>query len=249
MLSSQQQYEQLCKHAYDVTPYLNGFVDENIERNAISYRRSESLQSLYLSIAQSHPEAGQAYWLTRTWELLCWQPVFLSFTAIYAQKSLPDITSMTQYQNEGFVSGFHLRSEQWNYACHHTLIQLAAKQLNELFDAYRDGINQWGRIRPGFTNNLLADQLLACLVRLQELCPNYSNSFIFQQAALWLDAFGFSKKHLHSLKVDTASHRLTLVRTTCCHAYKCEGRPVCASCPRLERISNNPTVTTQLVLS
>ncbi len=233
MDSSQQQFERLFDYARSVTPYLDGFIEQNPDHHLRDATDPQSLQVLYSQLANNHPEAGQAYWLTRTWDLLCWQPIFISFIAIYCQKSLPDLTRMTQYQKECFITGFSFEPHSWISARRETLIQKAAEQLNQLFERYRTAINQWGRIRPGFTNHLLADHLLNCLIRLQKARPAYSNQMIIDQAKYWLSAFDLPEKHLDSLKFDQQTQRLTLVRTSCCLVYKCDGRAVCANCPRL----------------
>ncbi len=100
-MDSSQQFERLFVYARSVTPYLDGFIESN-PNNLRDATDSRALQVLYSQLANNHPEAGQAYWLTRTWDLLCWQPVFVSFIAIYGQKSLPDLTRMAQYQKECF---------------------------------------------------------------------------------------------------------------------------------------------------
>ncbi len=235
MYSPQQKFERLFQVSRSITPYLDGHIAEpSSYSNNLICTDCHSIQSLYLQISKNNPEAGQAYWITRTWDLLCWQPVFVAFVSIYTQKSLPAISQITQYKKECFVSGYSFEPHQWNDACRKSLIQIAADQLNELFERYRCAINEWGRIRPGFTNHLLADQLLSCLVRLQELRPSYSNLMILRQAKLWLDAFNLPLKHLESLKLDSDTERLKLVRSSCCNVYKCDGVSVCPNCPRLE---------------
>ncbi len=240
-------FEKLFVHARNITPYLDGNLVEH-ESSCLSHGESlKSIESLYTQIANRHPEAGQAYWLTRTWDLLCWQPVFVSFIAIYTQRALPDVATISQKQQHCFISGFSFMDHEWTHASRSDLIKIAGDQLSQLFENYRDAINQWGRIRPGFTNHLLADQLLSCLVRLQELRPSYSNGAILQQAKLWLDAFNLPHKHISSLIVDVATDRLKVVRTSCCLVYKCDGRPLCANCPRLESNKANAAIAVQQV--
>ncbi|MFV0448098.1 MAG: siderophore ferric iron reductase [Vibrio sp.] len=228
-------FEKLFVDARNITPYLDGSLVEHQSSDVVP----PWTESLYTQIAQRHPEAGQAYWLTRTWDLLCWQPVFVSFIAIYTQRALPDVAKISQKQQNCFISGFNFKDHEWTHATRSALINKAGQQLSLLFQSYRDAINQWGRIRPGFTNHLLADQILNCLVRLQQLRPSYSNDLILEQAKLWLDAFELPDKHISSLRVDETTQQLKVIRTSCCLVYKCEGRPLCANCPRLETSKAN----------
>ncbi|NIY93169.1 siderophore ferric iron reductase [Vibrio diazotrophicus] len=228
-------FEKLFLHARQITPYLDGYLEDTTTFNEPTHSLSpESIELLYTEIAKSNPEAGQAYWLTRTWDLLCWQPIFVSFVAIYTQRALPDVSTISQHKQNCFIAGFSFRDHEWTHSCRTTLINKAGQQLSHLFQTYSDAINQWGRIRPGFTHHLFADQLLNCLVRLQEIRPSYSNNTIRRQAELWLDACNLPNKHINSLKVDETSNKLKLVRTSCCLVYKCKGRSLCANCPRLE---------------
>ncbi len=248
MYLSEQKFERLFELSRSITPYLDGHIAEAAGGCSKSICTDcRSIHSLYLQISKNNPEAGQAYWLTRTWDLLCWQPVFITFVSIYTQKAIPEISQIAQYQKESFVTGYSFESHQWISATRNVLIRKAANQLGELFERYRSAINEWGRIRPGFTNHLLADQLLSCLVRLQELRPNYSNLMILRQARLWLEAFDLPLKHLASLTVDEETQRLKLVRSSCCSVYKCNGIPVCPNCPRLESNKNHIKTSAQIL--
>lgn len=37
----------------------------------------------------AHPEAGPAYWLTRSWGMLCWQSIYLAMVAVYRLRAVP----------------------------------------------------------------------------------------------------------------------------------------------------------------
>ncbi|XAW88534.1 siderophore ferric iron reductase [Vibrio sp. CDRSL-10 TSBA] len=232
-----QAFEALFHYAQKITPYLHGEVSAvDTQRDAIVPGQDNSvvMAAIFDEISQATPAAGQAFWLTRTWGLLCWQPIFLSFIAIYSAKKLPDMTRIAQYRQPLFVAGFSFEPHAWQSGRRVNLIRQAATQLNHLFEQYRLELNETVRIRPGFTQHLLADSLLNCLIRLQQIRPAYTNQDIVAQARLWLEAFGLPDKHLSSLKLDEESGKVKLVRTSCCLVYKCEGRALCADCPRLD---------------
>ncbi|WP_282477546.1 siderophore ferric iron reductase [Vibrio sp. ABG19] len=234
---SLQAFESLFHYAQQFTPYLHGQVSAvDTQRDAIVPGQDNSavMAAIFDEISQATPAAGQAFWLTRTWGLLCWQPIFLSFIAIYSAKKLPNMTRIAQYRQPLFVAGFSFEPHAWQSGRRANLIRQAATQLNHLFEQYRLDLNESVRIRPGFTQHLLADSLLNCLIRLQQIRPAYTNQDIVAQARLWLEAFGLPDKHLSSLKLDEDSGKVKLVRTSCCLVYKCEGRALCGDCPRLD---------------
>ncbi|ALM72588.1 putative 2Fe-2S binidng protein [Vibrio vulnificus] len=191
------------------------------------------IQSIYHQLAQTNPEAGSSYWLTRTWDLLCWQPIYLSFLSIYGLKSLPDFAHFGQFQHRGFIAGYRFASEMHWHGEPEVLVPRAGEQLLILFEQYRQQINHWTRIRPGFSNHLLADLILSCLIKLQTMRPELDNGYIEQQAKLWLDAFHLSDKHLASLIQEETEGRLKHIRMSCCLAYKCSNGTLCQDCPRL----------------
>ena len=43
---------------------------------------------------QAHPEAGAAYWLTRSWGMLCWQSIYLAMVAVYRVGAVPALDRM-----------------------------------------------------------------------------------------------------------------------------------------------------------
>ncbi|MGL4828181.1 MAG: siderophore ferric iron reductase, partial [Vibrio sp.] len=102
-------FEELFEKSRKVTPYLNGQLSSNsVQQEPIiqwDHFCSEHIQTLYRNLQDAHPEAGPAYWLTRTWTLLCWQPIYLAFVAIYACHGLPQLSSIAQYVQTHFISG------------------------------------------------------------------------------------------------------------------------------------------------
>lgn len=194
---------------------------------------SSDIKVLYDSIATVSPEAKQAYWLTRTWGLLCWQPLYLSFISIYACHGLPKIKDMTQDLREQFIAGYQFNDEEVRVDERNELIQVATTELHLLFDFYREEIGEWARIRPGFTNHLFADAILSCIVQFQQFQPEIQNSYFLEQAETWILAAGLPQNSLQGLTVNPETNKLHLVRTSCCLVYKCTGRKLCSDCPKL----------------
>lgn len=230
--------EQLFDYSKQVTPYLAGQIgsipDNAIEQGLIhiDHDCSSHIQQLYDRLAEKTPESGSAYWLTRTWDLLCWQPIYVSFVSIYACKGLPDIKRMGQYTHPDFISGFQFENGDHHHGAESELIRMAGQQLQELFEFYREEMSLWTRIRPGFTKHLFADGILGCIVKLQGFMPQIPNEYLLDQAKQWLAACGLPLKLMSSLCIDSETNQLKLIRTSCCLVYKCEGRKLCETCPR-----------------
>ena len=68
--------------------------------------------ALHAHWRQAHPEAGPAYWLTRSWGMLCWQSIYLAMVAVYRVGAVPALDRLGQwYEEAGLVSGFCLPLE------------------------------------------------------------------------------------------------------------------------------------------
>lgn len=228
---------QLFEQAHQFTPYLQGYYERPDLSSSIYVVEDNRavIQQLYHDLQTHAPEAGAAYWLTRTWDLLCWQPLSLALISIYYLSALPNIQVIRQFTHPQWVSGFYFESDFFEQGTQPSLIDSAGQQLQLLFESYRCEIDQWLRIRPGFTQHLLADNILNGLLRLRTLSPLRSHEELLEQAKLWLDACQLPRKHMNSLKINPNNNQLQLVRTSCCLVYKCTGRVMCADCPRQRR--------------
>lgn len=241
-------FNQIYQECQQISPYLKGeFTDAESESNSelelISANRSNItiIKSLHTSLMQQSPEAGRSYWLTRSWELLTWQPLYLTLTSIYQLRILPDLNNMLQQHDNGLVAGFRFNCTDCATGDYECLIRQAGKQLSQLFEHYRKELDQWARCRPRFTEHLIADALFAKLLLMQKSHPEMSDSFIRRHAKLWLDALNFSDSHLQSLCLSKLDNKLSLNRTSCCCVYKTTAGVKCANCPRLKQKSKSCT--------
>lgn len=237
-MSGQHFFEHLFHHSKQITPYLQGSLaairhdDSQPAVIHIDTPSSETIHELYQNLKLAHPEAGAPYWLTRTWTLLCWQPIYVAFISIYACQGLPKLSAMAQQVHPEFIGGYQFESCDYYQGDEQQLIELAGRELGVLFGYYRQQITAWSRIRPGFTDRLLADGILACLVKLSQYAPHLPEEYLLEQARLWLKACGLADKLLTSIRYDAQTKQLRLIRTSCCLVYKCQGRKLCLDCPR-----------------
>lgn len=233
--------ESLFELCTQVSPYLQGELGQNEaatqdETNWVCGRESdvETVHALYKSIEKEHSNAGQAYWMTRTWDLLCWQPIYVSFISIYGLNAIPDFSSFRQKSANGYTAGFQFSNRLLSQGDPETLVSLVALQLKSLFEHYRQTLDQVCRCRPGYVKRLIADAIVASLIRVQQLQPTFSNLDIRKHTQVWLRAMDCPTPSSQSLKTEP-NQQVEFVRTSCCLADKI-GHDYCADCPKLKRI-------------
>lgn len=243
---SDPRYQALFNVAGNVTPFLCGTLCQGeaeiqwqeIDHLIFSDRDNQTLlQQIYAELQFAYPEAGHAYWLSRTWTLLIWQPVYISFISIYGIHALPSLRHITQHwqSDTKFVAGFSLPDESMFEGSTEQLIQTAGHELSLLFEHYRQQLDSHLRIRPGFTKHIIADSLIIALLRLQELGSELAAGYIPTHAKLWLQAFHLPLKALQSLHFNTEKAQWCYVRSSCCMVFRCKGLGMCPDCPRAKK--------------
>lgn len=244
-MSSDCSIEQVFQSAEQLSPYLKGYrCGASPEGKTLlipgANENVQVISDLFHELGEYSPEAGNAYYLTRTWDLLCWQPIYLAFIAIYQCRGLLDLFSIVQHVEPTYTSAFYFANEAVLTGEEEWLIMQAGRALSQLFAQYREQMNQQIRIRPGFTRHLFADAILQQIVKYQSIineicnpCKKGGEIGALQHAKLWLEACDLPLKQLDNLRCDSNTGHLTLVRTSCCLAYKCRDVSLCEDCPRL----------------
>ncbi|MBR9728802.1 siderophore ferric iron reductase [Shewanella intestini] len=226
----------LYQQCQQVSPYLKGewqIMDEQ-DPSTISLARSNlsSIRALYQSLQQQSPEAGAAYWLTRSWNLLTWQPLYIAITAIYHCKVLPDLCSLSQTHKNGLIAGFSFSCTRCDTGENAQLVNRAGEQLRRIFEHLRTDLDRSFRCRPRFVEHLIADALLSRLLLLQHSHPEMSVCFIRNQATLWLNALNLPQAHVNKIQYSESTKQLIFNRSSCCCIYKTAAGNKCANCPR-----------------
>ena len=184
---------------------------------------------------QAHPEAGPAYWLTRSWGMLCWQSIYLAMVAVYRVGAVPALDRMGQGYQEGLVSGFSLPAEPMIKGEVKTLIKAAGERLQAHWQELFALLGEVQRLRPGFVRPLLADDLLAALVRVPDFFTHVSPEQVSEHAPRWLAACGLPAEHLAGWRPASWPQEGAFpgyVRQRCCLHYKRRDGELCANCPR-----------------
>jgi siderophore ferric iron reductase len=188
----------------------------------------------------AHPEAGPAYWLTRSWGMLCWQSIYLAMVAVYRVGAVPALDKLGQGHQGGLVSGFSLPLAPMIKGEREVLIAAAGTRLRRHWQQLFELMASVQRLRPGFIRPLLADDLLAALVRVQDFFGEISREEVAAHAPLWLAACGLPAEHLTGWRearglVDGSSALSAApgyVRQRCCLHYKRKDGELCDNCPR-----------------
>ncbi|NRA55948.1 MAG: siderophore ferric iron reductase [Gammaproteobacteria bacterium] len=227
-------YSQFFQTAISITPLLDGRIGTPETSHFKPQQDSQvAIQSLYQYWQQQHPEAGSSYWLTRTWTMLIWQPLYLAFVGVYATQTMPKLSAVGQFRGEnGLISGYVLPEVPLLEADSAQLVTYSGQQLQLLFNDLRAQFDLQYRIRPGFVAHLLADTLLVNLISFQALRLDLN---VYQQAQAWMVALGLSDKHLSALYQPTnADGRWAVKRISCCMHYRRADGDLCSNCPKLK---------------
>ncbi len=227
-------FSQLHSKSSQLTPYLRGYQGEVVLNAVIPQQDNQAvIEALFSQLEQDHPEAGNAYWLTRTWSLLCWQPVYLAFISVYQLKSVPPLASMVQYVSDNFISGYQFQRHTVTQGGVKALIECAGRELRALLDDYREQMATWTRIRPGFADHLLGDVVMSCLLNAHQ-SGELDEASLRTHCQWWLEACQLPLSLANTLFQAPISSEIIQIRKSCCLVYKCHGRGLCGNCPRHE---------------
>ncbi|MBF4801644.1 siderophore ferric iron reductase, partial [Aeromonas hydrophila] len=164
------------------------------------------------------------------WGMLCWQSIYLAMVAVYRLRAVPALERLGQGYQDGLVSGFTLPAEPMIKGELERLIKTAGERLQAHWQALFAALGQVQRLRPGFVRPLLADDLLAALVRVPAFFDEISPAEVAAHAPHWLAACGLPAEHLTGWQ--PAAGLLGYVRQRCCLHYKRRDGELCANCPR-----------------
>ena len=215
--------------------FSNQGADYLLTNNKLNWEHDQQIiVDLYEQIKQATPEADNSYWLTRTWTLLCWQPIYIAIVSIYGIKHLPNFAAYIQGMKNSEMRGICFLSCSFQSGSTPFLIQQAGHQLTGSFEYYRQLLDQTYRCRPGYTQALLSDMLVIALQQLKQYSPDdLSASYIVEQSALWLEAFNLPPISDGNLVIDQRSKEIIFTRKSCCFVYKKAKGKLCKNCPRV----------------
>ncbi|WP_118133064.1 siderophore ferric iron reductase [Oceanicella sp. SM1341] len=194
---------------------------------------SAPIAALLEALQAAEPAAGPAYWATRAWGMLEWQPASIAVCAVHGLGALPALDSISLRPQGSVVYGFRLGSAALSRACEDTLVTLAGGALRAQTDALLADLRRLAPVKPANARRLLADQILFALQQVSGFAPGLQDpGRLAALSEAWLAAAGLTGES-RFLPVTLSDGRVRLVvdRRSCCLAYRTACGAVCESCP------------------
>lgn len=201
---------------------------------------------LVTALQSRYPEAGRAYWALRAWGLLVWQPAYASVIAAERAEGVLPLAGLQLEVDtaEADVSGFAVAAGHGLLPCAAAERRhRAAQQLLPVADALLQSVQACVPLHPKAARRLLADCVLAALLRLQRWVGRtgnpgqpISNPALIAAGADWLTLLGAGGESGY-LSFNAGGHtpQLALDRRVCCLDDRRHGGSLCDTCPRLAR--------------
>ncbi|WP_298773153.1 siderophore ferric iron reductase [uncultured Shewanella sp.] len=200
------------------------------------------LRQLYQSHLEQYPKAGKAYAATRTWSLMCWQPVMLSVLSVHGLKMVLKLDALKQHTQHGSIYGYFISKNDVDFADEDDLITVAAARLKTLCDGFYDALSSIAKVPRRNAYRLVADSVLTALSRLSTFL-SVSNQQVLVWSDAWLEALNLvAQSRLMSIEINQEKKILGLDRIACCMHYLRDPEDLCQTCPkqcktrRIERI-------------
>ncbi len=211
---------------------------ERSEQTAIIHGSDnrQSLLALYQYWRQQHPEATHAYWWVRSWNMLIWQPVYLSVIGVHSAGIAVSLAGFSQHCQQGVVAGFTLQPQRSDSQAIADAIQRSAAELAAFYQDMLAQLAQVITLRPVLARRLLADTLLSALLLCYRQASWMTQPQLLHWRQLWLDALGIDNAAL--FYIDTLTCQPAFKRRACCMHYLRADGDCCDNCPRR---ANQPT--------
>lgn len=190
----------------------------------------EAIAGLVSAIASLHAEGKRPYWSLRAWTALTWQPVVLAMVGVHRLGIVPPVDRLSQIRRGAMMMGYRLPRGRVFRAEDREMMSQAGTQLRHLAGHLLADLAAVTAIKPRLAERLLADRVLAVLLRLSVGRPPAE---ITLRAAAWLCATGLQgRSGLVPVTLADGRPWLALDRKACCLEYLVDGGGLCASCPR-----------------
>jgi siderophore ferric iron reductase len=193
------------------------------------------IAELHAHWVAAHPEAGPHYWSIRSWSLLIWQPIYLSFLAVHLARQAPCLAGMGQSVCDGLVGGFCLPQHCPRRGHQADLISFAAEQLHQFVDRQLNDFNSVCQIYPKLARLLAADCARAALLWVDR-CQPLGNTRLRDLEGQWMEALALSPgSSLIEVHIDDGRQCLALGRKVCCQHFRRSDGEFCNTCPKLKQ--------------
>ncbi|SMG59952.1 siderophore ferric iron reductase [Paraburkholderia susongensis] len=249
--------DNLLRLAAGVVPGLNGVVTSRAgvtppcscesARGVVHLRPAPrdgnraALEALLAHWSDAYPEAGRAYWSLRCWGILIWQPIYLSVIGVHETGRVLSLARFEQPLESGWTREVRLHDHEPARAKPAELIELAAREIAACCEQIFDELSHVIRVNAHAAGGMQADCVLAALLALHAVRPDWGHAQVEALGARWLAALELDGRGgFFAYTRSDGSRALALDRQTCCYHYRRRDGELCSTCPRLrecERIA------------
>ncbi|WP_043287938.1 siderophore ferric iron reductase [Paraburkholderia oxyphila] len=195
-----------------------------------------ALDALSAYWSRAWPEAGRAYWASRCWGILIWQPVYLSVIGVHAAQRVLSLAALAQPVSEGWTREVRLPDHAPTPGDTEELIAHAAREIAACCAQIYADLTPVIRVNPAAARGTQADVVLAALLAARKMRPEWSDAQVDALGRRWLAALDIEGcgGYFAFARTD-GSHSLALERKTCCYHYRRRDGEMCSTCPRLAK--------------
>lgn len=220
----------------DDCPTSEGVGDDVHVRGGPHAPNRAALDALVAYWANAYPEAGRAYWASRCWGVLIWQPVYLSVIGVHAAGASLSLARIAQPIDRGWTREVRMPDHAPEQCAGVALITHAATEIAACSRQMRDDLMPVIRLNPAMVNGTLADVVLAALLAARKARPDWSDTHVQALGERWLDALALDGHGGYfAFERPDGSCALALDRKTCCYHYRRGDGELCSTCPRLAK--------------
>jgi siderophore ferric iron reductase len=195
-----------------------------------------ALDALLAHWSNAYPEAGRAYWSSRCWGILIWQPVYLSVIGVHAAHRALSLAHLAQPIADGWTREVRLPDHAPVTGSTSALITLAAREISVCCAQMADELTPVIRLNPAAARATLADVVLAALLAMSKARPDWDHAHIEARGRQWLAALDIRGcGGYFAFERSDGSRALALERQTCCYHYRRRDGEMCSTCPRLAK--------------
>jgi siderophore ferric iron reductase len=222
---------ELLRFAAELVPGLNGVV-----REARTADETPAFEALLAHWSNACREAGPAYWSSRCWGIVLWQPVYLSVIGVHAARASLSLAHVAQPIDGGWTREVHLRNRAPAQGDEAILIGHAASEISAFCTRMREALTPVIRLNPAMMNGTLADIVLAALLAARRSRPEWTDAHVQTLGCTWLAALDIADHGGYFVfERSDGSCALALDRRTCCYHYRRRDGAMCSTCPRLAK--------------
>lgn len=195
-----------------------------------------ALEALLAYWSRTYPEAGRAYWASRCWGILIWQPVYLSVIGVHAAQRALSLAQLAQPIAEGWTREVRVPDHAPAAGDTDALIAHAAREITACCAQIHDDLTPVIRMNPAAARGTLADVVLAALLAARKMRREWRDAQVEALGRQWLAALDIEGcGGFFAFECSDGSRALALERQTCCYHYRRRDGEMCSTCPRLAK--------------